>query len=344
MTKKYKLNKILLFSVFSFVLMLAGINFIPSHIAYADTAVLTTQSIKIFDRTGGSVAMSPVDTTSTLSGYTIYTYNWEECSKINISFTNEKISNDNVSLQIELLKGYVSNNIDYVNDAKISIENVAGGSVNAKTFTYDYNIDTGVTDSSSIVNKTIKDWGIYRFTIKIEGEGQEYVSDLYNIAPKAELIKPTFSVTNKGSTSSMSNDYVCTIINQDDFKFADTSKITWYAEGVSVEGKSYCLTLADKNTGSVSFDDYLYTSIERTGLNFIFNTHKGEKHINGSWKVYCIYQPDESLSIESDKIDIKSGLNFNLSIFIICVVVTILVAIGIVVLWEFIKTKKEKVW
>lgn len=345
MTKKYNLNKILLFSIFSLILILAGIGLNYFAVAFADSAnMLPSESIKVLSRENENTPLSPNATTMIPTGDTIYSYKWEESSKINISFTNENITNGNVSLRIELLKGYINNELDYSSDDRIYIENAPNGKVSGNTFTYNFDIDNGVVDSTGVVSTTIKGWGIYRFTIKIANSGQEFASALYNIAPKTDLIKPAFSVTTRGSTSSMHDDYICSITNQGDYKFADTTKLIWHAEGVSVEGKSYCLTYADKMATGANFDDYLYTSVERTGLNFVFNAHKGEKYINGNWNIYCEYKPNEFNSLESDKISIKNGVNFNLTAFIISVVSVAVVVTAIFTLCQFAKAKKEKVW
>lgn len=345
MTKKYNLNKILLFSIFSLILILAGIGLNSFAVALADSAnSLPAETVKVLSRENENISLSPNATTMLPTGDTVYSYKWEECSKINISFTNENITSGNVSLRIELLKGYVNSELDYSSDDRIYIENALGGRVSGSTFSYNFDIDNGVVDSTGVVSTTIKGWGIYRFTIKIASVGQEFTSALYNIAPKTDLVKPSFIITTKGSTSSMHDDYICSITNQGDYKFADTSKLIWHAEGVSVEGKSYCLTYADKNETGANFDDYLYTSIERTGLSFVFNAHKGEKYINGNWNIYCVYKPDEFNSLESDKINIKNGVNFNLTIFVISLISAIVVITAIFVLCQFVKSKKEKVW
>lgn len=327
--------------VFTLVAICCGGGFLSSNFALAENDGIT---VSVCKRNNPNEILQPSSTENQESGLTINNYEWENASKITISLTNEDITNDNVSLGIELLKGYASENLDYASTDKLYIEDVDGVTVSGTTCSYTFNIDTGVSKANGSGQTTLSGWGIYRFSIEIGEGGNTFTSDLYNIMPSDELVTPTFSIHKQGSTSSMHDDYICTITNQSNFKYADTTRLTWYAEGVSVDGTSYCLTAEDFQIEGANFDSYLYTSIERTGFSFIFNAHKGETYINGNWTIYCIYKIDEGHFATSEKITIKSGLNFNTLVFVICVVAVVIVSIGIVLLTAYLKTKKEKVW
>lgn len=342
MAKKIYFSKFLFISIFALLLILGGIGIIPSTFTHASDIQII---VGVYGRENSSLALSPTSTLpGTTNGYTIFNYEWEKASQIKISLTDTNMTSENTSLGIEFLKGYATNDLDFTADDKIYIENVKGWTLQGNEFSYTYNIDAGATGSTANGNKSISGWGIYRFRVIVGEGGDEYTSNLFNIAPSTSLTKPSFTVSRQGSTSSMNDDYICKISNSSDYKYADTSKLVWYAEGISSDGTTYCLTEADQLANPSAFNDYLYTSIDRTGLTFTFNAHKGEKFIKGTWNIYCVYKPGESDSISSETMQIKSGYQFNTLVFTLCTVAVVIVSVGLVTLHSYLKTKREKVW
>lgn len=300
-----------------------------SPTALAQTAGL---NIEVLSREKGETTSSSNIITS--SSGEIYSYNWKDVSKIKITLTDANITNDNVSLKIECLKDYASTGLEYDSSDRSYIEEITG-SVQNKTFSYEYNIDNGESKTIESVSTSIKGWGIYRFSITV-GK-QTFTSSLYEIKPSTERVYPIFRVKTK-SGSETHKDLVCSIVNTSDFKFADTSKITWYVEGVDNDNKRYCLTPTDRYS-STTEALYEVGEIERTGLNFTFNPQ-----IKGKWTIYCVYKPEGTSGYPSDSIIIDDNQNFNTTTFFICLSAVAVGSCGIIALWQFIKTKKEKVW
>lgn len=279
----------------------------------------------------------PPSITNSIGGEDVKVFEWQSTSKIKITLTDNSITANNVSLKIDCFKEYASPSLDLTSANRSSVENLTNGKVEGTTFSYEYDIDKGVSQSIGAVTTSVKGWGIYKFTLSV-GSDKTFTSSLYNIIPNGDLYEPIFNVREKKNESESHNDFVCNILNKDDFKYADTSKITWYVEGVDENNKHYCLTTADRNS---TYNNPLYNNdeIERNGLSFTFNPK-----IDGKWSIHCVFKPDESKYVESDTITLDDNQNFNVTVFIICLSSVAVLSCGILALWQFIKTKREKVW
>lgn len=334
MTKKYNLTKILFISIFSFILLFGGIGaFLKvSPVAFAEES--TGLKVEVLSR--GKEEVTNASEIIDSSEGKIYSYEWENVSKIRLSLTHANITNNNVSLKIECLKDYATSTLEYVgNSNRNYIEDITGGTIKNKAFSYEYNIDKGETKTFESVSKSIKGWGIYKFCVTV-GD-QTFTSSLYEIKPSTSSVYPIFTVKTKGNSDLEHNDFICSISNTGAFKYADTSRIKWYVEGVDGDDKHYRLTASEASSNT----EYLYEDgeIDRTGLNFTFNPQ-----IKGKWTIYCVYKPYGTNGIQSDTIIIDDNQNFNITTFYICISAVAVGLCGIIALWQFIKTKKEKVW
>lgn len=338
-----KINKFFLISIFSLLLLLSGFSFNFDNISFAETSGETKVSVMNRENTNIPVEKP---TSQYINGYEILNYEWKNCNGFVIRFAGneiEPLENEemgqfyNLSLKIEFMKGYVSNNLTF--SPNLTAENVVKdayfntSSLNGyERFSYSFKIDDGVE-----TYKGINSWGIYRFTVNVNGT--DYPSALYNIAPSTEAIKPIFTCVKESvNNSSVNFQYVCKITNSRDFKYADTSKLIWYVYGTSTDGTTYALTEEDQILKDC--DAYFYRELERTGIEFTFN----DKKTTGEWKISCEYSPLNQTLQKSDTIIIRTGFHFNNLALIITISSIAALGILIVTLVEFIKSKKEKVW
>lgn len=339
MTKKYNLNKILFMTIFSCFLIIGGIysNFSPIVFAQ-ESSQSEIFTITAYDRISGDEITAT--STSFTNNESIPTYNWKNASKLILTAQVEYIE----SFTIDYYQSYATSNFNNEGISESITLSSSDYTFSAGIFSFEYNIDNGITRDTESVIQSFKGWGIYTFTIN---DNEDNPSTSIFIAPNNEDIKPEFVVNKQKIGRTKYYDYTCTIKNADDFRYSDTNKIVWYVNGESEEGFKYCLTEQDYTSATNEFKNYLYDNDKnRTGLEFNFNTKKRNKtdeYIDGSWTIYCTFKPNEDVN-QSNSIVVKSGFEFNVTVFAICTVSASLVACGVVALWQFIKTKKEKVW
>lgn len=192
----------------------------------------------------------------------------------------------------------------------------------------------------------IKEWGIYRFLLDING--QQTYSDFFVVEPTKEIKSekaPVFSYTTTSSQSSLHNDYIFTVTNLDQYRYIDSSKLVWYVTGKSDDGIMY--VLADKDRELEQFKNKAYTGlyakeINRTGLTFRFD----DTGVAGSWKIWCEYnyQDSEIEPLVSKVVEFSTGTPLSSGIIVWSVLGVFAVGIVLVIIFSLRRAKKDKVY
>lgn len=350
MTNRIIKNKYILYLLTFFVLFILTL----SCFSYSSFAEGTTGNL------GGTFSIQAKKGT-TLVGYenegiysngTIYTYKWKNIDKLVISFkhdnSNPPPNNEqnqqvySLSVSLEYLQGYTDSVFN-----PTTIENAFGPYNNLTLSQLDKNIEfdvnIGITNipSGSTTPVTISGWGIYRFKININGA--EKYSDYYFIEPDYEIAnKPIIDKTVINSDNSLHDSFNFYITNSEDYKYIDTSTITWYVKGESDDGVLYALTKEDlENPNFINCTKSIYKNITRTGASFLFN----DNEIAGEWEVWCEYRyHDSDTIVKSESIKVKTGNDSDASYVIWIVIALSVVSIIVVIVVGIVRSKKEKVW
>lgn len=379
MTKIIK-NKKTLFSLITLILtvMLFVATFLNPNSKTSDAASTSVSlqsnqnfTISVFDRTTGEESVDYTRLNLNLGADTgiSFIYNWSNVNKIKFNYDADagttppakyKTEGDasseyyDLSISIEYLKAYKDNKLFYQSNL-VTAENVykttAFGANSYKNLeesikNYVYDIDIGETGVTNGITTQFKEWGIYRFKLLIND--QQTYSDFFVIEPTMELSNiPKISSSPTSSKSSLHNDYICTIEN-DEYKYVDSSRITWYVSGYSDDGILYVLVNEDKDLdkfkdknyqGLWKDDNYPY---DRKGLTFRFD----DRGTAGSWEVWCEYNyygsTEEPLVSKSLKFTTGSSISYSTAIGIFAAV--FVVALGVTVIFAVRRSKKDKIY
>ena len=191
----------------------------------------------------------------------------------------------------------------------------------------------------------IKEWGIYRFKLLING--QETYSDFFAIEPTKEIKEtPAYKYSTTSSESSLHNDYIFTITNVEKYKYIDIEKLVWYVTGKSEDGTMYILTPEDLQLEQFVGKAYnpLYPAVpySRNGLTFRFD----DGGIAGKWDVWCEYHYEGSLNdpLISEVAHIKTGTFIKASTIILIVLAAMVVSVVLVLIFALVRAKKDKVF
>ena len=371
MTKIKALNKKLIFIGLTFIILLAlcfsfnGNCFSTSAESEATTAVTSSDiSIKGTDRKTGE-ELKNVGSGSFNYGSTYLTYDWRNLSHFTLSYAiADTTETHNYVFYIEHLQATPTEQGKFEAGSGIAGENIGEKEIkkfenvsDVSSLTFDYYIDAD--NENSHISKDYG-WGIYRFSLKIDG-GNAIQSLFYYVQPTNPdsdiLGKLKVNYTSELSSTGWRKDFNF-YIETDGYQYVDPNLIRWYVRGTSSDGKRYALVGSDigtKDFPESKFDSAVYPKdgLFRTGSTFTFNTNE----IAADWEVYCcIYDtapnadnidkltPIKSTNNDEDIIKVSSG-NTSLPLYVII----ILACVGIIVLGAIIfiiikSVKKEKVW
>lgn len=349
MTKKNKFSLFLVFSLLA-TMFFPLLTFTQNNLSYAQSAN-SCVSVTAIGRNSETLD-SPVAVS--YNGDYAFIYSWSSTKKLSINFalatgqtapTANADGSYNCKIKLEYLQGYLDSNFNE-NSNVITVENVAVRSASddstqkgyEKFEDYVFNIDNGVFGSNETTSLNVGGWGIYRFTLTINDT--PYLSDFYFIKPDLASKMPKFTTEKVGSTGSLHDAFLCKITNQSDFTYADASRIKWFVKGKAKDGKMYALTMSDL-TQFADCTNYLYESIDRTGLEFTFD----DNNVAGQWEIWCTYQPyDAGSPTYSSSEKVETGSNINAMIVIGIIASVAVVATVVMVVVQVVKNKKEKVW
>ena len=301
------------------------------------------------------------------SGGEAYTINWADIKEFSIYYNpdesnpppikyeqgKEELPENIVytmSLSISYLQGYPDEGNFNVNDT-ITLENVytitqkgENSYKNLVTNKYRLNIDTGERgiDETTQQAVTVKEWGIYRFTIDINGA--EITSDFFVINPDLLISEqPKINYTIVSSENSMHDSFNFYLENADLYKYIDKSALTWYVKGEGKDGTKYALTSSDVGKGNFTdCTNSIYESIERNGTTFYFN----DNEIAGKWQVWCEYESHGTeRPIQSNLIiEVETGAIVDGMTIVWILVGAVILSIIVVLTIAIIRKNKEKVW
>ena len=369
MTKKQKS----IFSIFSLLcLILFGFSFIsPSAIiSLADDGRTIVDSsfakVNAYNNDGNLISL---EKTSAYSGGTAYVIEWKDLKKFNVSYNSsssvippEKHENENdkdspciytLSISVEYLQGYIEDN-EFDILGKITLENVLTKKLTGQDSYKDFDkeeygltldLENGLTGTFNNKPTTIKGWGIYRFTVSINGA--DGISNFYYVKPSIPTTQPKIQYKVVSSSNSLHDSFDFSLSNEDEYKYIDPRCLVWYATGTISDGTKYVLQKKDLDEERfIEYTKFLYESdIERTGQTFHFN----DNEIAGRWEVWCEYTPhtssDNKQTITSDvivKVDTLTRTNKSLIVWIIVGVCA--VALVSTATIAFVRSKKDKVW
>lgn len=349
-----KLNLTIIVTFLCILLLALGVN-IPNFNSSASSGTLgTSNTVTMYNRADrvvndftessyeeGLALVSPWQTTKS---FVIRYVRDEEHLPTGLPTETEGVVNYTMTLTIEYKQVYLDNNFEGGN--KITLSNVINETRNSldelEQIRFTLNIDEGL----SINDMTIGGWGIYRFTLSVNG--LDSVSDYYFIEPtmtlNPELLQTSFSQVIAPNAMHYSYDF--TLSNLDNFRYYDTSCFKWYVLGEANDGTRYAYISDDlQREDFAECTAVLYPSLSdwnRQGLQFHFN----DNSISGKWTVWVEYQAHNSSDapIQSEKTTVETGSPFtNLTIvyiFVAIAVVSIIVSIGIAIY----KNKRERVW
>lgn len=368
----------LIFAVLFLVTTFAGNAFVPSNASAANAPSNASQSnqkftISLYDRATGEESTDY--TIENLAFGRAFIYKWSDVNKITFNY-NPNIGNAppknyedesvpeseyyDFSISIEYLQGYRDEEEfyqGYLNGYK-NIENAFSTTVTGiesyKSLTefpssFVFNIDEGrsaVVDEETI---RVREWGIYRFKLLINGD-QTY-SDFFVIEPTTEIEKdvlPAIAYYPTSSNSSLHNDYIFSVTNLEQYQFIDSSKLVWYVTGKSDDGILYILAEEDKTLDQ--FKDYNYISLiqrdylrsSRSGLSFRFD----DTGVSGSWEIWCEYNyyGSTELPLKSKVIKINTGSQIDYGLIIGIVAGVGIISITLASILAVRRAKKDKVY
>ncbi len=208
-----------------------------------------------------------------------------------------------------------------------------------------FNVDEGITAlTTTNITASAKEWGIYQFTLLNNGRAIA-TSDYIIIEPTRDIYtRPETKMEVTSSETSLRDAYKFSLVNEEEYRYIDSSKLIWYAKGQTPDGTTYAFSKGDLTIPEFSnCDDGLYEegSKTRTGLNFIFE----DDGKFGKWEIWCVYQADDSSHLlKSDRTKIETKLEKSYSYIIWIVVALSVVAIGVTIGISIYKTKREKVY
>lgn len=237
-----------------------------------------------------------------------------------------------------------------LNDDFILYENVA--SVSADNYTnlpsITFNVDNFLTDTFELLSEgqveiSTQGWGIYRFTIDINGA--QSTSNYFAVDPDHLTNDVSFDIAYEDAyTTSGHNAFNFYVIGADtDFKYVNKDCFVWYVYGQDFADNNYVLTENDA-TGEFAGYQGLFqdNAIDRRGETFYFddNGHAG------NWNVYCVYQDDyNGVNITStQEQSVMTGDVIKPSTIVWVVVGVSIAVLAIVIVVIVISVRKEKVW
>ncbi len=376
MIKKINRKNILI-TFFAFLLIiLLSVSYIPFS-SFADENETAEQDqnsqteiqrdnliVQAYNRKDSLISLeNPID----YSGGKAYTINWTDLKEFSIYYSPDESNPppikyeegkeelpENIiytmNISISYLQGYTDEGNFNVSDT-ITLENVytitqhgENSYKNLITNKYKLNIDTGERgiDKTTQEVVTIKEWGIYRFTLDVNGS--EVVSDFFVVQPDlliSEQPKINYSIVS--SDNSMHDSFNFYLENADIYKYIDKSALVWYVKGEGKDGTKYALTSSEVGKGN--FTDCtasIYESIDRTGTTFYFN----DNEISGKWQVWCEYQSHGTESpVQSNLIiEVETGLTIDGMVVVYIIIGAVILSILIVTIIAVVRKKKEKVW
>lgn len=302
------------------------------------------------------------------SGGTAFVSQWSQSKEFRIKYvvdedniptgipdtSDPEILNYTMTINVEYLQGYNDSEGGFNIDAKVLFEDVVIDGENRsitkndynelQEVTYVFNIDEGITEKIGDVTKIAQGWGIYRFTIDINGFNS--TSDFFVVEPSGELSQPQIQATAIPSDNSMHNSYLFTLKNADEYKYIDQSCLVWYIDGVGLDGTKYCLLNDDYDIALGIYTDG-YTPLwperyNRTGTEFTFN----DNEISGTYEVWCRYQSHYSTTATSSdrRITVTTGNPTDYTFVIYIIVAVAILSIIITIIIAVMKKRREKVW
>lgn len=346
------------------------LNYVPKF-SFAEenntTSVLSEESLVVEanDRDKQPIDLSQLSTIS-YSGGIAYPLEWSKLKEFVIYYIPDETTPPPISyeqgkeelpeniiytlnISIDYLKGYVDDGIFNIGGKTIHLENVRtftqkgeNGYKNFLTNKFTLNIDSGVSGMFQEQNVTISEWGIYRFTIDINGA--KIVSDFYYVKPDTIIDEaPKINYQVVSSENSMHNAFICELTNANKYKYIDESSLVWYVKGEGQDGTKYALTADDLTKDSfIDCNASLYEYIDRTGTSFYFN----DNNIAGKWQIWCEYKSYGSQDIQQSDIIIKveTGSSIDGMVLVYILIGLAITSIIVVFTIAIIRTKKDKVW
>ncbi len=316
-------------------------------------------SIDVIGRNGKLLFNS---TTGSFNGEEAQIYKWEEAEKFvfnidtssytpPIKYDEERNPYYDVSIIIDYVNGYAEKAIwdaeyrvhfETLDDFSTTVRGTDSHLTLSSKFKPEFNIDKGVSAVVGGETRSAKEWGIYKFTLSINGALNE--SNFIIIEPTKisfSTPKPNMKVTT--SDSALRTAYLFTLENEEEYRYIDKSKLIWYAKGQTQDGKLYSYTsnyIENKEEFKGSIPLYSGNK-EQTGLTFKFD----DNGKYGKWDIWCEYQADENATLlPSNHIQIETKMAINyIYIILICVGVA-LIAIGTTIGIGLHRKKKEKVY
>ncbi len=362
--KVKKINIIYLISIILLASLLFA--FLPININKISKAEETKQgemtlangifSIDVIGRDGKLL----FDTPGSFNNETAHIYDWKNAEKfifnINTSGYNPPVKYDeekqpyyDVSIIIDYVNGYKESAVwesdhrvhfEELGNFKTTVRGVDSHLTLSTKFKPVFEIDKGVLSTESGTTKSAKEWGIYKFTLSINGALTE--SDFIIIEPTTIIYNaPQTKMKPTTSDTSLRTAYFFTLENEEEYRYIDKSKLVWHAKGKTQDGKTYAYSKADTERPDFSGLPFLYDNPNQTGLTFKFD----DNGKYGKWEIWCEYQAENSSIIHTSqitKIETKVKISY-LYIILISVGVVIL-AVGITVGIGFYRKKKEKVY
>ena len=366
------LSKKSFFAILSILMIvLFAFSFMPA-LAYAENEDKNIQVlndsqdmvIEIFNRDGGQI----FDLSTISYGENkAYLVNWEDVQEFRIYYdpTSDVVPQPvyeeddeiipenevyNLSIDVEYFQNYYDSSSLWAANRKL-IENVytktekgQNSYKNLKLYKHSFNVDNGVTGIFQNLSVTFKDWGIYRWTIKVNN--LTFVSDFYIVQPNLMISqRPTINYETISSNLSLGDSFKFFLTNAGDYKYVDEASLIWYVKGEGTDGTIYALTEKDLQSGNANFIDCTASivpegEIDRNGTEFIF-----DPAMAGKWDVWCEFQAHNFGAVTSDRtINVETKAPFDINILLwICLAAIIAVVIAITIFAAF-RSKKDKVW
>lgn len=288
-----------------------------------------------------------------------YVQKWSDAEKFVISYipdeenpppfrpasdTTPDIAIYTMNITVEFVPAYLDANDFYVEET-VTLQNIETQvSYDYTTFdSYELDIDNGISGLDNGIQKEIKEWGIYKFTIDINDA--EISSFYYCIEPTMAIVNtPKIEYRTIPSDNSLHDSFEFYLENYEEYRYIDKSRLVWYVMGEGTDGIKYALVDDDLSREDFSeCSEGLYSALDyaRTGLTFIFN----DNEVSGDWTVWCEYTAHgESEASGSNRVAVSTGSAFDYMIVIYIVAGVAAFAILVVVAIAIIRSKKDKVW
>lgn len=363
-------NLVFLLSIFLLAILLVTSNTLISTSSNAEERASSgtlgnSVNVELVNRENQTIELS---SQIEYSGGLGYVSQWSESKEFRINYvvdednlptgipdsSDPEIMTYTMTISIEFLQGYSDSEGGFDIDAKVLFEDVIleGDERSITTdnyndlqdFTYVFNIDSGLTETTGNVTKTASGWGIYRFTIDINGFNS--TSDFFIVEPSEALSQPQIQATAIPSDNSMHDSYLFTLVNAEEYKYIDQSCLVWYIDGEGIDGTKYCL-LNDEYDTALGIYDETYTPLwperyNRTGTEFTFNDNEKA----GTYQVWCRYQYHNSTTATSSdrRITVTTGNPTDYTYIIYIVVGIALLSVIVTIIIAVMKKRREKVW